>query len=160
MLADLRQSAFSLVGDLISEGACSPLFASPLATEIALTCPPITPRNELGIDFLSEAFMSLCGPGETANESDVALTPCMLYLFQLCVYQIDMQSALVAPLVANNAVWVIGEYCLSIGSGPVVDKLIQPLACQVAGLMQHVMTIDGKGCPVVSAGHYSVPDEL
>jgi hypothetical protein len=140
---DLRQSAFSLFGDLVSLGECAPLFATPLATSIAATFPFITPRNETCIDFLSEEFMHLCSSGPLEGSAFV-LTPCVLYVLQLCVYQIDAQSALVSPLVANNAIWVIGEYCLAIGAGPLTDKLIQPLAYQITGLLQHIMTLDGK----------------
>jgi hypothetical protein len=143
-LLDLRQSAFSLAGDLISEAACSSLFATPLATSIALSFPPLTPRNEVGVDFLSEPFMSMCSAGSPEGGGGFFLTPCVLYIFQLSVYQIDAQSALVAPLVANNAVWVIGEYCLAIGACALADKLIQPLACQITGLLQHIMTLDGE----------------
>ena len=141
-IVDIRQSAFSLVGDLISEGSCASLFSTPLATSVAATFPSITPRNEVGVDFLDQSFMALCSDGPT-SDSSFFLTPCVLYIFQLAMYQLDAESAQAAPLVANNAVWVIGEYCLAAGSGPLTDKLIQPLACQVAGLLQHVMTLDG-----------------
>lgn len=143
-LLDLRQSAFSLVGDLISEGSSAPLFATPLATSLALSFPAVTPRNEVGADFLSEAFMGLCSESPPPDGSGFFLTPCILYIFQLCVYQIDTKSAVAAPLVANNAVWVIGEYCLAIGAGALTDKLILPLACQVTGLLQHIMALDGE----------------
>jgi hypothetical protein len=119
------------------------LFSTPLATTTALSFPPIAPRNEIGVDFLDGNFMALCSDGPSA-ESSFFLTPCVLYIFQLAMYQIDIQSALVAPLVASNAVWVIGEYCLAIGAGPMTDKLVQPLACQLTGLLQHVMTVDGE----------------
>lgn len=98
--------------------------------------------------------MKLCTEaGEEERARGHVLTPCVLYLFQLCVYQIDTQSALVAPLVANNAVWVIGEYCLAIGAGPVVDTLIAPLACQITGLLQHIMTLDGARFIVICKKH-------
>lgn len=87
--------------------------------------------------------MALCSEGPTAD-SAFFLTPCILYVLQLAMYQIDIQAAMAAPLVASNAVWVIGEYCLAMGSGAMTDKIIQPLACQLTGLMHHVMTIDGE----------------
>jgi len=148
--SDIRQSAFSLVGDLISEGGCISLFATPLASSIALTFPPIVPRNEVGVNFLDESFMSLCSEGPSEG-GPFFLTPCALYVFQLAVYQFDVQAALVAPLVANNAIWVVGEYCLAAGSGSVMDKLICSLSCQMAGLMQHVMTLDGTSAAAIQS---------
>ena len=134
-----------MCGDLISQGESTGVFSTALATSVAASFPLLTPRNETGVDFLNESFLGLC-PSEyvQADQSGFQLTPCVLAIFQLAMYQIDVAACLTSPFVANNAVWVIGEYCLAIGTGAVVDQLIPPLACQIAGLLEHIMTLDGE----------------
>ena len=92
--------------------------------------------------------MNLCSD-EPVQGGQFFLTPCCLYIFQLSICQIDPQSALEAPLVANNAVWLIGEYCLAIGSGDLTDILVQPLSHQVTVLLHQVMTLDGSFSPII-----------
>lgn len=115
--ADVRQSAFSLLGDLSSKGGCVSLFYdAPLAASLP-AC------GDSGVNLIDIP---------TAAPSGIA------YVLQLCLLNMHSSIAQQSPLVANNAVWAAGEICLALGHGGCCH-VAPALANQVAMLLISVV---------------------
>eukprot|EP00602_Paraphysomonas_sp_CaronLab_P005566 CAMPEP_0185025988 /NCGR_PEP_ID=MMETSP1103-20130426/9498_1 /TAXON_ID=36769 /ORGANISM="Paraphysomonas bandaiensis, Strain Caron Lab Isolate" /LENGTH=1059 /DNA_ID=CAMNT_0027559395 /DNA_START=120 /DNA_END=3296 /DNA_ORIENTATION=+ len=114
--ADVRQSAFSLLGDLVSKGECVSVFCTP--TSISLPSPPT--RSDTGVNL-------------AIHPSDIP--PGVAYIVQVCLVHMEPRAAVQWPLVANNAVWSLGEICLALGQacaqiGPILAKHVALLLVQ------------------------------
>ena len=115
--ADVRQSAFSLLGDLASKGGCVSLF---------FTAPPI-------------ASLPACGDsGVNLMDIPTAAPSGIAYILQLCLLNMHSSIAQQSPLVTNNAVWAAGEICLALGHDGCCH-VAPALANQVAQLLMAVV---------------------
>ena len=139
MNLEVRQSAFSLFGDLVSKGECVQLFFSP-PIDIA---GPLPHREDTGAHLMELPCDAPAG---------------IAYMLQLCMLNMNGTVAQQAPLVANNAVWAAGEMCLALGRDgcahvvPVlahhVAILLVSVVSPVSSMAQATMQWDGD-TPIV-----------
>jgi hypothetical protein len=99
LFADVRQSAFSLFGDLVSKCRCISLLFAPAISQRLISI-PLPSREDTSTNL-------------TSHPSD-EIPYSIIFLFQLCLLNMSTELTKVFPLVSSNVIWSLGEMVLTL----------------------------------------------
>lgn len=118
---DVKQSAFSLLGDLVSKcHSVSLLLTSTITSGLSGSTLPA--REDTNTNF-------------TSLPVDVPFS--VVFIFQLCILNMSIEVAKIYPLVASNAIWSLGELIITLDTS--IARIYGPtLANHVILLLQGV----------------------
>jgi transportin-1 len=116
---DVKQSAFSLVGDIVSQGQCVMLFLTVPPPAFAALLPSTHPEN-----------INLTSDTSIGNNS-------LTSMLQFCLLNIGALSCTSTPKIASNAMWAIGETCMAAGS-EITQRFVGGILLHVAHVLMQL----------------------
>lgn len=104
---EVRQSAFSLLGVLVSKCQCITLFLSPAIAAI-LSTSTLPTREDTQTNL-------------TMNQSSSNIPIPVAFVLQLCLLNMETKITASYPLVASNAIWSLGEMIITLDTSIILE---------------------------------------